>query len=445
MLDTIINEVAQRFDLGAKARPLILGLLSLIRSDPGGLTGFVDRFRKAGLTDLVSPSLQGVATAVAPAQLESALGRDSLGRLASGAGISVSTAASVLGFALPKLFSAIAPGGSLPTRLPDDWVRLLPAYSAEKTGVYPREERVAPSRPAWLWPLLALLLLGALGWWLLGRSTREPVAPARTSVAAPSINASLTLRNTGGRVRASGVVRSETEKNGILDTLRAAFGAGNVEDAITIDARAGSPGWIASLRDLVAGFAKVPGAEVRFDGNDVRVAGAISDAARSSLLEQIRGLLGAGYRIDSLAFSADAFLRSATDQASQAISALKAGFTGTDLVRALNVQVVNFATGSAEIPADATGLLDRSAEAMKGAPAATRIEIGGHTDNVGDEAANLKLSEARAESVRAYLVGRGVTASTLTARGYGSTRPVAGNDSEEGRFRNRRIEYTVMQ
>jgi uncharacterized protein YidB (DUF937 family) len=320
MLDSIINEVAQRFDLGAKARPLILGLLGLIRKDPGGLIGFADRFRKAGLAEVVSSTPMGVVTALTPAQLESAIGRDSVERLASYAGIPTSTAASAVGFALPRLYSAIAPAG----RLPDEWLRLLPSYSAEPTGPYRTEVPVAPSRPAWLWPVLGLLLLGALGWWLLGRA-RAPETPARATVAAPSMNATLTVRNSDGRVRAAGVVRTEAEKNSVLQALGAVFGAGNVEDAISVDARAGSPGWIARMRDVAAGVAKTPGAEVSFDGNDIRIGGAISDPMRATLLEQLRGLLGTGFKISGLVLSADPFLRAANDQAAQAIDVLKAG------------------------------------------------------------------------------------------------------------------------
>ena len=73
------------------------------------------------------------------------------------------------------------------------------------------------------------------------------------------------------------------------------------------------------------------------------------------------------------------------------------------------------------------------------------IEIGGYTDATGDPAANLQLSQQRADAVRAALVQAGVDPGMLVAKGYGSANPVAGNDSLEGRLRNRRIEYRVMK
>lgn len=73
-----------------------------------------------------------------------------------------------------------------------------------------------------------------------------------------------------------------------------------------------------------------------------------------------------------------------------------------------------------------------------------RIELGGHTDNVGNDAANQKLSEQRAQAVRERLIAKGVEAGRLTAKGYGRSKPVATNDTEEGRALNRRTEITVL-
>lgn len=73
-----------------------------------------------------------------------------------------------------------------------------------------------------------------------------------------------------------------------------------------------------------------------------------------------------------------------------------------------------------------------------------RIELGGHTDNVGNDAANQKLSEQRASAVRERLIAKGIEASRITAKGYGRARPIATNDTEEGRALNRRTEVTVL-
>jgi len=104
--------------------------------------------------------------------------------------------------------------------------------------------------------------------------------------------------------------------------------------------------------------------------------------------------------------------------------------------------VINFAPGSVAIPAANDDLLNTTATALQGAPAGTVIEIGGHTDNTGTPAANMQLSQARADAVRDYLIQHGAAPAMLVAVGYGDTKPLGSNDTEEGRFTNRRIEFT---
>jgi len=145
----------------------------------------------------------------------------------------------------------------------------------------------------------------------------------------------------------------------------------------------------------------------------------------------------------SVAFNADDQARLAGQKAAAALAALKPGFSANDLVGALNLGVINFSTGSAQIPTDTYEFLNKTAAMVKMTPAGTIIEIGGHTDNTGDSATNQHLSQERADAVRDYLIKQGVDGSALMARGYGDSRPVAANDTDEGRFRNRRIEFSV--
>jgi len=72
------------------------------------------------------------------------------------------------------------------------------------------------------------------------------------------------------------------------------------------------------------------------------------------------------------------------------------------------------------------------------------VEVAGHTDSVGSESYNQGLSERRAVAVKEYLTAKGITASRLTARGYGEAQPVASNDTKEGRAENRRVELIVL-
>ncbi|MFZ3105695.1 MAG: OmpA family protein [Smithella sp.] len=106
----------------------------------------------------------------------------------------------------------------------------------------------------------------------------------------------------------------------------------------------------------------------------------------------------------------------------------------------LNVQ---FDTNKAVIKEKYNDDIKRVADFMKEFPDTT-AEIGGHTDNIASAAYNQKLSEKRANSVRQYLIDKfGIDGSRLTAVGYGLTKPVAGNDTEEGRQQNRRAEAVM--
>jgi OOP family OmpA-OmpF porin len=100
---------------------------------------------------------------------------------------------------------------------------------------------------------------------------------------------------------------------------------------------------------------------------------------------------------------------------------------------------VNFETNSAELTAGARTVLDRVAQSLSGNPE-VRVEVGGYTDNTGARAYNVQLSQARAESVVAYLVQQGVSADRMEARGYGPDNPVASNATRDGRAQNRRVE-----
>jgi OmpA-OmpF porin, OOP family len=103
---------------------------------------------------------------------------------------------------------------------------------------------------------------------------------------------------------------------------------------------------------------------------------------------------------------------------------------------------IRFEPARATIDPDSAGLLDRLIETALRCPAAI-IEIAGHTDADGDDAANQTLSEKRAQAVADYLVKAGLPADRFTAVGYGSTQPVASNETDEGKAQNRRIEFVV--
>jgi outer membrane protein OmpA-like peptidoglycan-associated protein len=113
-----------------------------------------------------------------------------------------------------------------------------------------------------------------------------------------------------------------------------------------------------------------------------------------------------------------------------------------DIGSKIALRNVFFDTGRAEVKIDSYPELDRLIQLMTDVPS-LKIELSGHTDNVGGKAANESLSQRRADAVRQYLVSRSVDGNRVTAKGYGSSRPVDSNATKEGRANNRRTEFEI--
>lgn len=116
---------------------------------------------------------------------------------------------------------------------------------------------------------------------------------------------------------------------------------------------------------------------------------------------------------------------------------------GCPLKGSITLEGVNFEFNSALLTAESRTILGTMASDLKKYPR-LRIELQGHTDNVGSDAYNQALSQRRAESVRAYLVEHGVPAGQFTARGYGESQPIDDNRTDAGRARNRRVVMNVI-
>jgi len=105
---------------------------------------------------------------------------------------------------------------------------------------------------------------------------------------------------------------------------------------------------------------------------------------------------------------------------------------------------IRFEPNKSDLKARSYPTLNKIADALKARPG-LNVEIQGHTDNRGNHDDNVNLSQRRAESVKAYLVSRGVDGERLAARGYGPDRPIASNAKAKGRAKNRRVEFRPLQ
>lgn len=118
------------------------------------------------------------------------------------------------------------------------------------------------------------------------------------------------------------------------------------------------------------------------------------------------------------------------------LSALTAGSS-------IALRNIFFNTASAELLPASNTELEKLVKLLQNNPS-LRIELGGHTDNVGADSANLTLSDQRAKAVREFVVSKGIDAERITAKGYGETMPIATNDTEAGKAQNRRTEVKVL-
>ena len=271
-------------------------------------------------------------------------------------------------------------------------------------------------------------------------ATAEPTAPA--SAARPTRFA---LSNDNGAVRASGVVRDEDAKTSIVNALNAVFGADKVKSAISIDPSATGASWLGNLR---AGLEALKGANVDaiFEGNKVNVGGgAMDNSARGKIIAALSSALGVGVTVGALTDKTAEAVAVANNRATTELASLASGFDVKDLLFALNDSVVNFASDSADVPESMAPFLKTAAADLKQLKAGHVLEIAGYTDNTGDAALNLALSQKRAESVREALIKYGADPDMLVAKGYGEANPIANNDTAEGRLKNRRIEYHVVK
>jgi OOP family OmpA-OmpF porin len=126
------------------------------------------------------------------------------------------------------------------------------------------------------------------------------------------------------------------------------------------------------------------------------------------------------------------------------IEGMKQEISASDMLTALNTSgfialYINFETGKSDIKTESQGIIDQIAQLMKDNPN-LKISIEGHTDNVGSASANQTLSEKRAKAVMDALVAKGIDKSRLSFKGWGASKPIGDNNTEDGKAKNRRVE-----
>src|SRR6266700_2408340 len=203
----------------------------------------------------------------------------------------------------------------------------------------------------------------------------------------------------------------------VVDNLKTSLGAPSGFSTAVMPA-------LGALSRLSTGTLVVSDREVKLSGD------ALHDAAAA----QIRAGLGKDFP-QGFQFNADVSVK-------PPVAPVDATVCQQLFSELLGKAKIRFESGRATIDPDSAGLLDHLIDTALRCPTA-EIEIAGHTDADGDDASNQGLSEKRAQAVFYYLVKAGLPPARFTAVGYGSTQPVASNETEDGKAQNRRIEFVV--
>lgn len=264
-------------------------------------------------------------------------------------------------------------------------------------------------------------------------STTSPASISPTTVAPASPVLELTGSLAGGAITLEGQVPDAATRDDLVEAAAAAFGAENVTDRLMVGGTVPTSELSAAataLAGLIGSLAEdLDGGTFRLTGTDLTVSGTAPTVAAADRLEAgLSGVAGLSVRAD--------------------IGVAPGGVAVAGIADLLATQQITFDSGSDRITAEGSAILDEIAPLLRHAfaadPALT-IEIGGHTDDQGDESANLDLSTRRAEAVRAALADLGVPAERLSIAGYGESRPIADNTTSAGRAANRRIEFTIVE
>lgn len=223
----------------------------------------------------------------------------------------------------------------------------------------------------------------------------------------------------------TGTVADEASKAAVLDRLREVYGAARVVDQLAIGTVSTPANWNAHLAGMIRPSLKlVSRGQLKVEGNAVSLSGDVADETqRQQVASDIAASLNSTYTVDN---------------------GLRVAASGQSVLdAALANRIIEFESGKATLTESGRAILDQMSVALlkvKG----RKVRLIGHTDNAGSRARNLALSQARAEAVKAYVVGKGVDRESIAVSGEGSDRPVADNRKAEGRARNRRIEFKVM-
>lgn len=287
---------------------------------------------------------------------------------------------------------------------------------------------------------LGLLAFAALCYFCINYHLPS-IAGSNSAAAVPAATAALASSNLearllNGKVILNGTLPDQSAKAQVVAKAKELYGDGNYVDNLKISNQTALPsaGWLGSALALMP-YAKQVNNEGGFalDANSVVVRGLVdSDDIKTKLISDATAAVGKTVRVEDKVLVKGKVTEA---QASDFQAKLNQMLVG---------KIVEFDTGSDSLTDKGKAVLDQMVKVLAEVPGVP-VEIGGHTDSRGNASANMSLSQRRARTCQQYLSEKGVDAKRLSSKGYGSTKPIADNNTPEGLQRNRRIEFTVQK
>jgi len=231
---------------------------------------------------------------------------------------------------------------------------------------------------------------------------------------------------TTGQIVISGTVPDEATKAALLTRLQDVYGAGRVDDRISVGGVTAPADWSGLVPKLSPPPRKsVSKGQLTVEGATVSLRGEVaSETVRQAVASTVARTLTPAFVVKN---------------------SLRVGAQNQGIIDgALNSRIIEFEPGSALLTDSGKRILDEIAVTLKKIDA-NKFEVIGHTDNMGPPAFNLALSRSRAESVKTHLVARGLRSESIGISGMGADQPMVSNATDEGRRRNRRIEFRTSQ
>jgi peptidoglycan-binding protein ArfA len=318
--------------------------------------------------------------------------------------------------------------------------------------------------PAWLLALLAIpLLLGLIGWSGLNKGTGANVtlpsvnpsaslaAPAMTgpNMSGPEVNppgvnfAPLSILRNGNGFTLTGDLPSLDAKNGLLESLKLAFGPNiNLTDNLNVKDGVNAPDF-AKLGSVFGAAVDIPDFGFDLNGDTLTLKGT---APTEDVKAQVDAAAKAAWPKLTVINNIEVKAPEATPapQAPAPSPAPGGGACSTLQadISALLKTPINFQTDGFSVAAASQQQLTQIADKLKACPD-PKVSVVGHTDSSGNDAINNPLSQSRAKAVADYLVSQGVAADRVSSKGVGSSQPIAPNDTPAGKAQNRRVDITV--